>query len=39
MHVPGSNHTSCTVEMANINTHFDVAVIDEIQVWGLALTE
>lgn len=32
MHVPGSGHVSCTVEMANINAHFDVAVIDEIQV-------
>lgn len=32
MQVPGSGHTSCTVEMANISSHFDVAVIDEIQV-------
>ena len=30
--VPGSSHSSCTVEMANLNKPVDVAVIDEIQV-------
>lgn len=30
--VPGSAHISCTVEMAAISSHADVAVIDEIQV-------
>eukprot|EP00878_Enallax_costatus_P042989 GHUV01050529.1.p2 GENE.GHUV01050529.1~~GHUV01050529.1.p2 ORF type:complete len:108 (-),score=28.02 GHUV01050529.1:254-577(-) len=30
--VPGSSHVSCTAEMAALNTHADVAVIDEIQV-------
>ena len=30
--VPGSAHSSCTVEMANLNRPVDVAVIDEIQV-------
>lgn len=32
MKVPGSAHVACTVEMAALNTHADVAVIDEIQV-------
>lgn len=32
LRVPGSRHVSCTVEMASINMHADVAVIDEIQV-------
>ena len=27
-----SNHVSCTIEMANLNKSFDVAVIDEIQM-------
>ncbi|KAE9535692.1 hypothetical protein AGLY_007593 [Aphis glycines] len=27
-----SKHVSCTVEMANVNTPYDVAVIDEIQM-------
>lgn len=36
MKVPGSGHVSCTVEMAALNTHADVAVIDEIQVQGIA---
>lgn len=30
--VPGAGHVSCTVEMANLFAHADVAVIDEIQV-------
>lgn len=30
--VPGSCHVSCTAEMAALNTHADVAIIDEIQV-------
>eukprot|EP01041_Mallomonas_annulata_P007206 gene7206-14696_t len=30
--VPFSTHTSCTVEMVNINREYDVAVIDEIQM-------
>lgn len=30
--VPGATHVSCTVEMANLNRRWDVAVIDEIQV-------
>ncbi|EGZ29385.1 hypothetical protein PHYSODRAFT_537681 [Phytophthora sojae] len=32
--VPYSTHVSCTVEMANINRPWDVAVIDEIQLIG-----
>jgi ATP-dependent RNA helicase SUPV3L1/SUV3 len=34
MKVPGASHVACTVEMANINAHADVAVIDEIQLMG-----
>ena len=30
--VPGAEHTSCTIEMANLARRVDVAVIDEIQV-------
>lgn len=30
--VPDASHASCTVEMANLNKRYDVAVIDEIQV-------
>lgn len=30
--MPGARHTACTVEMANLNEEYDVAVIDEIQV-------
>ncbi|KAE8875620.1 ATP-dependent RNA helicase [Phytophthora fragariae] len=32
--IPYSSHVSCTVEMANINRPWDVAVIDEIQLIG-----
>lgn len=32
--VPHATHVSCTVEMANINRRWDVAVIDEIQLIG-----
>ncbi|EEY58821.1 ATP-dependent RNA helicase SUPV3L1, putative [Phytophthora infestans T30-4] len=32
--VPYSTHVSCTVEMANINRPWDVAVVDEIQLIG-----
>uniref|UniRef100_H3H1H3 RNA helicase n=2 Tax=Phytophthora ramorum TaxID=164328 RepID=H3H1H3_PHYRM len=32
--VPYASHVSCTVEMANINRPWDVAVIDEIQLIG-----
>jgi hypothetical protein len=32
MCVPGSGHVACTVEMASLGMHADVAVIDEIQV-------
>jgi hypothetical protein len=32
MRVPGSGHAACTVEMASLGMHADVAVIDEIQV-------
>ena len=32
--VPGAAHTSCTVEMVNINHRVDVAVLDEIQMIG-----
>ena len=32
--VPGAQHTSCTVEMASLAAHVDVAVIDEIQMIG-----
>ncbi len=27
-----ANHLSCTIEMADLNEEFDVAVIDEIQL-------
>lgn len=30
--VEGAQHTSCTLEMVNVNEPYDVAVIDEIQV-------
>lgn len=30
--VPGAAHVACTVEMASVMKHADVAVIDEIQV-------
>jgi ATP-dependent RNA helicase SUPV3L1/SUV3 len=30
--LPGSTHTSSTVEMVNINRNYDVAVVDEIQM-------
>ena len=30
--IPGANHAACTVEMASTNGHFDVAIIDEIQL-------
>ncbi len=30
--VPGAGHTACTIEMANLGSRIDVAVIDEIQV-------
>lgn len=32
--VPFASHVACTVEMANINRKWDVAVIDEIQLIG-----
>ncbi len=32
--IPFATHVSCTVEMANINKKWDVAVIDEIQLIG-----
>ena len=28
----GALHTSCTIEMVNLQKRYDVAVIDEIQV-------
>ena len=31
---PGARHVSCTVEMADISTAFDVAVLDEFQMIG-----
>jgi hypothetical protein len=30
--VPFANHTAATIETANLNVDFDVAVIDEIQM-------
>ncbi len=30
--MPFATHTACTVELANIDRTFDVAVIDEIQM-------
>ncbi|KAG2372963.1 hypothetical protein C9374_012993 [Naegleria lovaniensis] len=30
--IPGANHVACTVEMADLNEIYDVAVIDEIQM-------
>ena len=32
--MPFSTHTSCTVEVVPVNTPFDVAIIDEIQMIG-----
>lgn len=32
--VPGSSHAACTVEMVDLNTPVDVAVLDEIQMLG-----
>jgi hypothetical protein len=32
LRVPGSAHAACTVEMVGLSRHWDVAVIDEIQV-------
>ena len=32
--VPGSAHTSCTVEMVSVTKNYDVAVVDEIQMVG-----
>lgn len=29
---PGSTHISCTIEKVNLNEHYDIAVIDEIQM-------
>lgn len=29
---PGSTHTSCTIEKVNLKEHYDIAVIDEIQM-------
>ncbi|WIA34808.1 hypothetical protein OEZ86_013108 [Tetradesmus obliquus] len=34
LRVPGSGHVACTVEMASLGMHADVAVIDEIQLIG-----
>ncbi len=30
--VPGATHTSCTLEMVSLQKHYDVVVIDEIQM-------
>ena len=30
--VPFATHTSCTLEMVNLNKDYDVVVIDEIQM-------
>jgi hypothetical protein len=30
--LPGSGDVACTVKMANLGSHADVAVIDEIQI-------
>lgn len=30
--VPGATHTSCTLEMVSLHKHYDVVVIDEIQM-------
>lgn len=32
LRVPGARHVACTVEMASLTRHADVAVLDEIQV-------
>jgi ATP-dependent RNA helicase SUPV3L1/SUV3 len=32
--IPGSTHTSCTIEMVSTIKEYDVAVIDEIQMIG-----
>jgi ATP-dependent RNA helicase SUPV3L1/SUV3 len=34
LEVPGANHVSCTVEMANLSQPYEVAVIDEAQLIG-----
>lgn len=33
-HVPGARHVACTVEMADVGSFRDVAVVDEIQLLG-----
>jgi ATP-dependent RNA helicase SUPV3L1/SUV3 len=38
MRVPGSGHVACTVEMASLGSHADVAVIDEIQASNIHVT-
>jgi hypothetical protein len=38
LRVPGSGHVACTVEMASLGMHADVAVIDEIQVNNILYT-
>ena len=30
--MPGAQHSACTIEMANLATEYEVAVIDEVQV-------
>ncbi|EFC48221.1 ATP dependent RNA helicase [Naegleria gruberi] len=30
--IPGANHVACTIEMADLNEVYDVAVVDEIQM-------
>jgi hypothetical protein len=34
LRVPGAGHVACTVEMAALHAHADVAVLDEIQLLG-----
>jgi hypothetical protein len=34
LRVPGAGHVACTVEMAALHAHSDVAVLDEIQLLG-----
>lgn len=34
MKVEGAQHTSCTVEMVDVNKSYDVAVVDECQLIG-----
>ena len=31
---PGARHRSCTIEMLDLDRHYEVAVVDEVQLLG-----